>query len=331
MKNNKIIEIKNLEKSFYRRSVLGGKKVIPVLRNINFDIKQEEVFNLVGESGCGKTTTGKIIAGLIHPTSGEVLYRGKNIWDMKKQEFKKYRKAVQMIHQDPYASLNPMKQVYDILSAPLFRHNIVKSRNEAREKVLELLETVGMTPPKDFIDKYPHELSGGQRQRIVIARALTINPEFIVADEAVSMLDVSIRLSVIELLSNLKEKFGVAFLFITHDLAMAKYFGWHGRIAVMYVGKIVELGPTPEVIDNPLHPYTKALLAAIPEPDPEINKKKKMMKLRSLDIPNLMDLPSGCKFHPRCPFWIEGKCDKVEPELVEIEKGHFVACHLFDK
>lgn len=331
MKNNKIIEVKNLEKTFYRSAILGGKKQIPVLRDISFDIKYEEVFNLVGESGCGKTTTGKIIAGLIQPTSGEILYRGKNIWNMKKDEFKKYRKAVQMIHQDPYASLNPMKQVYDILSAPLFRHKVVGSRSEAVDKVLELLETVGMTPAKDYINKYPHELSGGQRQRVVIARALTINPEFIVADEAVSMLDVSIRLSVIELLSNLKEKFGVAFLFITHDLAMAKYFGWYGRIGVMYVGRMVEMGSTPEVIDNPLHPYTKALLAAIPEPDPEITKKKKMLKLRSLDIPNLMNLPNGCKFHPRCPFWIKGKCDKVEPELVEIEKGHYVACHLFDK
>jgi peptide/nickel transport system ATP-binding protein len=248
---------------------------------------------------------------------------------MSKEDFSRYRRAVQIVHQDPYSSLNPVHRIYNILSAPLFRHGIVRSRGEAEEKVLELLGRVDLTPPEDFIYKYPHQLSGGQRQRVAIARSLTLNPRFIVADEAVSMLDVSIRLSVIELLRRLKEEMNVAFLFITHDLAMAKYFGWEGRIAVMYLGRIVEIGPTPRVIENPSHPYTKALLMAIPEADPRITRSKKPMELRSLDIPSLLNLPPGCTFNPRCPFWIEGVCDKEVPEMYEPEKDHYVSCFLF--
>ncbi len=271
---NPIIELRNVSRSFFvRKGFFGGKKELRVLDNLNLSIAEGDVLALVGESGCGKTTTAKIIAGLLKPTSGELLYRGKNVWKMNKDEFLKYRKAVQIVHQDPYASLNPTRTVYDTLKVPLIKHGIVQ-RKDVHDKIKELLETVDLTPPEEYMGKYPHQLSGGERQRVTIARALTVNPEFIVADEPVSMLDVSIRLGVIELLRELKDKLKVSFLFVTHDLAMAKYFALEGKIAVMYLGRIVEYGSTKDVIDNPLHPYTQALLKAIPEADPEITRNK---------------------------------------------------------
>ena len=330
MEDNVIVGLDHVSKFFtVRGGIFGGRKIAQVIGNLSLSIKKGEVLCLVGESGCGKTTTGKLIVGLIKPTFGKVLFEGQDIWTMNGESFKTYRRSVQIIHQDPYSSLNPMHRIYNILSAPLFRHKIVRSKSEAEKKVSELLEKVDLTPPEDFIYKYPHQLSGGQRQRVVIARSLTLDPKFIVADEAVSMLDVSIRLSIIDILRRLKSEANVTFLFITHDLAMAKYFGWEGRIAVMYLGRIVEIGPTPRVIENPLHPYTKALLMAIPEADPEVTRNKKVMELRSLDIPNLLNLPPGCTFNPRCRFWIEGVCEKEEPFLTEVEKAHYVSCHLF--
>jgi oligopeptide/dipeptide ABC transporter ATP-binding protein len=322
-----VLELKNLVKSYNVRSgIMGKTRELRILENISFTLNRGDILSVVGESGCGKTTVGKVAAGLIKPTSGEILYHGKNPWTLPKQEFAEYRRKVQMIHQDPYQSLNPVQRIYDIISAPLFRHKKVKNSQEAREKVRELLQRVDLSPVDDFIDKNPHQLSGGQRQRVSIARTLTVDPEFIVADEAVSMLDISIRLAVVDLMLKLKEEFGVTYLFITHDLAIAKYFGKGGRIAVMYLGRIVETGPTLEIIRNPMHPYTRILLSSIPEADPEKTRSKKYIQLRSLDIPSLMDLPTGCKFHPRCPLWLAGKCDKEEPVLKEASPGHWVSC-----
>ncbi len=318
-----LISANHLTRRFGKR-----KQQVTAVDDVSFTIRQGDILCLVGESGCGKTTTGKMIAGLLKPSEGTVSYRGQDIWAMDKRQFKQYRRAVQIVHQDPYASLNPSHTVFKILSAPLLRHGLVANRREAREKARELLVTVDLTPPDDFLGKYPHQLSGGQRQRVSIARTLTVNPEFIVADEAVSMVDVSIRVGLLNLLTRLKEERGVTYLFVTHDLAIAKFFAWKGRIAVMYVGSLVELAPTPKLVNNPLHPYSKALLAAVPEADPELTRHKERIRLRSQDIPSLLDLPSGCRFHPRCPFLEPGLCDVERPKLTQVGEDRYVACHI---
>jgi len=321
-----LIEARNLVRKFGHR-----QEEIAAVDDVSIGIREGEVVCLVGESGCGKTTTGKMLAGLLKPTTGKILYQGHPVWldDGKKgPDFKTFRLGVQIIHQDPYASLNPAHTVYKTLSTPLLRHKLVHSRREAMDRVIKLLETVGLEPVADFINKYPHQLSGGQRQRISVARTLTVNPQVIVADEAVSMVDVSIRVSLLNILSDLKREFGVTYLFITHDLAVAKFFAWEGRIAVMYVGNIVELAATPQLINDTRHPYSKALLAAVPEADPNLTRRKKRMQLRSQDIPSLLALPEGCRFHPRCPFFEEGLCDVETPQLTLIGDNHYVACHL---
>ncbi|HEU5014983.1 MAG TPA: ABC transporter ATP-binding protein [Roseiflexaceae bacterium] len=304
-----------------------GKPMRAVDR-VSFAIREGETVCLVGESGCGKTTTGKIAAGLRRPTSGQVLFRGRDIWSLNRRDWQEYRSAVQLVHQDPYASLNPAQTVAQILSAPLLRHGLVRNRRHARERVYELLDRVSLSPVEDYYDKFPHQLSGGQRQRLSIARALTVNPSFIVADEAVSMVDVSTRVSLLKTLITLREQLGVGFLFITHDLAIAKFFAWQGQIGVMYLGRMVEFGRTPQIVNQPGHPYTRALLSAVPEADPDLTRNKERIMLASQNIPNLLNLPPACTFHPRCPLFEAGTCDVIEPALTQYEAGQLVACHV---
>jgi oligopeptide/dipeptide ABC transporter ATP-binding protein len=318
-----LIELKGVHRSFRA----GRNTRIPVLQDINLAVAENEILCLVGESGCGKTTTGKIMVGLLSQSSGEVLYRGRPVESLSRKEHSEYRRALQIIHQDPFASLNPAHTVGQILSYPLKRHKMAEGRGGVRRRIWELLTLVDLTPPGDIVNKYPHQLSGGQRQRVSIARALTVNPRLIVADEAVSMVDVSIRISLLKTLHRLRDEYGIAVVFITHDLALAKYFAWEGRIAVMYLGRVVEIGPTVDVIANPAHPYTRALISAIPEADPEITRNKERMVLRSEDIPSLTRIPPGCAFHPRCPFFVPGVCDKQVPALEPYPNGsQDVAC-----
>jgi oligopeptide/dipeptide ABC transporter ATP-binding protein len=308
-----LIELKHIYRSFEKDQI-----EVPVLQDVNLAIQPQEVLCIVGESGCGKTTTGKIVAGLLEPTGGEVLYDGKPMSAYKRQEQSALRRSMQLIHQDPFASLNPAHTIGEILSFPLKRHGMVKGRIELRRRIWELLTLVDLTPPGDIVNKYPHQLSGGQRQRVSIARALTVNPNVIIADEAVSMVDVSIRIGILKMLHQLRDRLGLSIIFVTHDLALAKYFAWDGRIAVMYLGRIIEIGRTPDVIGNPAHPYTRALLSAVPEADPDITRSKEPMKLRSDEIPSLNAIPSGCAFHPRCPFHQPGFCDIATPRLETI-------------
>ncbi len=317
-----VIEVDHASQSFRTR-----RGVIQALQDVSVSLEAGEVLCLVGESGSGKTTLGKMIAGLRRPTAGRVLFEGRDIWTSSREEFARYRKAVQIVHQDPYASLNPVQRVRDILAAPLERHRITSGRSTVG-RIREILTQVDLTPPDDFLDKFPHQLSGGQRQRVSIARALTLSPRVIVADEAVSMVDTSIRVSLLNTLLRLREELNVAFLFITHDLGIAKYFGWSGSTAVMYLGRVVERAPTRDLIAQPNHPYTRALLSAIPEPDPELTRTKEKLLLRSLEIPSLLRLPSGCTFHPRCPLFEPGLCDQQRPELTALPGRRELACHV---
>ncbi len=290
-------------------------KDLPAVSDVSLSVGEGEVLCLVGESGSGKTTTARLAAGLASPTAGAVRFEGRDLAEMTRAERHAYRRAVQYIHQDPYASLNPIRSVRSTLSIPLRKHGLARGAAEVDARVDELLTTVDLVPPASYREKFPHQLSGGQRQRVSVARGLTLSPRLLIADESTSMLDVSIRVSLLNMLTRLRTEEGVGFIYITHDLALAKYFAWEGRTAVMYLGKIVEVGPTPQVINNPQHPYTRALLEAVPEPDPELARRKQAgAGLVSAEIPSLSDLPSGCTFHPRCPL-AEDRCREIVPVL----------------
>ncbi len=328
-----LIEVRDLKVYFpVRKGFFGKKQYVKAVDGVDLVIDKKHIVTLIGESGCGKTTLGKTIAGLIKPTSGKILYKGKDVLSLGGKYYQEYRRNVQIVHQDPFSSLNPTKTVFQTLSAALKRWGIATTRRELLEKSAELLEMVGLTPPEDFLFKYPHQLSGGQRQRVVIARAISVHPELIVADEPITMIDVSLRIDILDLLLELQKKIGTAYLFITHDFGAARYFAAKGGgiIAVMYLGNIIEMGPAEEVIQRPLHPYTKVLMSAVPVPDPELSRKRKPLQLRSLDIPSPMNPPPGCKFHTRCPYYFE-PCDKEVPKLVEVKPNHWVACHLYTK
>jgi oligopeptide/dipeptide ABC transporter ATP-binding protein len=318
-----LIELDHVSQVFSTR-----RGPISAVDDVSLTIEAGQILCLVGESGSGKTTTAKMIAGLRPPTSGQMRYNGQNISALSSSQQGEFRRAVQIVHQDPYSSLNPIRTVYQTLAAPLLKHKIVANKPAALKRAQELLELVGLTPAANFLHMYPHQLSGGQRQRVSVARALTLNPRVIVADEAVSMVDVSLRVSILNMLLQLRDELGVTFLFITHDLAITKYFAWSGNIGVMYLGRLVEYGRTPTVIAAPQHPYTRALLAAIPEPDPELTRAKGAMPLRSADLPSLLSLPPGCTFHPRCPLIEAGLCDVVAPTLVSVGADQFSACHV---
>ena len=314
-----LVEVTNLKKYFYQGSgPFKKKEAIKALDDVSFYIKRNEILGLVGESGCGKTTCGKLILRLINPTAGTISFDGHDITHLKQKQMAEYRRKMMIIYQDPYGSLDPRMTIGAAIAEPMEVHKLTKTKEEKENKIIELMEKVGLT--SDQINRYPHEFSGGQRQRIGIARALATNPTFIVADEPVSALDVSIQAQIINLLKDLQKDFGLTLLFITHDLSVIKHTS--DRIAVMYAGKLVELASKQDLFSEPLHPYTRALLSAIPVPDPEYQTK--YIPLTG-EVPSLIHPPPGCRFHPRCTE-ARPECSKMEPELREMKKDHFVAC-----
>lgn len=319
---NKIVEIKDLKKYFSvkKKSMSAPKQFVKAVDNVSFDIYEGETLGLVGESGCGKSTLGRTILKLYEPTSGEIIYKGQNIVKYKDKEMKPLRREMQIIFQDPYSSLNPRMNVFSIVSEALIEHKLYKKGDDLNKRVEEIIEQCGLSPY--HIYRYPHQFSGGQRQRIGIARALALEPKFVVCDEPVSALDVSIQSQILNLMMDLQKKMGLSYLFISHDLSVVKHIS--DRVGVMYLGSIVELADKENLYKNPVHPYTKALLAAIPVPNPD---RVSEMNVIQGEIPSNVQTPSGCKFHTRCPYAMK-ICKEEDPVTKEIEKGHFCACHL---
>lgn len=320
--NNVLLEVNNLKKYFPIRKGFFGKKTVNVkaVDDISFSVKRGETFGLVGESGCGKSTTGRTLIRLYEPTAGEIIFDGVDIAGMKETDLKEYRKKIQMIFQDPYASLNTRMTVADIIGEPLDIHGLATGKAR-QEKIFNLLQTVGLS--KDHASRYPHEFSGGQRQRIGIARALAVDPEFIICDEPISALDVSIQAQVVNMLEDLQKERGLTYLFIAHDLSMVKYIS--DRIGVMYLGKMAEIAAADDLYGTPLHPYSQALLSAIPIPDPEIMRNSNRIIIEG-DVPSPINPPSGCTFRTRCTYAKEICAEKC-PELIEVADDHFVSCH----
>ncbi len=317
--NKTLIEVKGLKKYFDINVGMFKTKPLKAVDDVSFTIKKGETLGLVGESGCGKTTVGRTILNLYKPTAGEIYYDGKLIKSA--ADIKEFRKKATMVFQDPYSSLNPRMTVSDIIGEPLDVHKLCKSKIEREERILELMGHVGLN--SEHASRYAHEFSGGQRQRIGIARSLAVNPDFIVCDEPVSALDVSIQAQVINMFGELQEKLGLTYLFIAHDLLVVRHIS--DRIGVMYLGRLVELADAGEIYDSPLHPYSKSLLSSVPVPDPKIARNNKRIVL-SGDIPSPLNAPSGCPFRTRCPYATE-QCAESMPEFKEVRPGHFVACH----
>jgi oligopeptide transport system ATP-binding protein len=318
-----LLEVRDLRMHFpISEGVLMRRQIgeVKAVDGVDFSVRRGETLGLVGESGCGKTTTGRCILQLERPTSGAILYDGVDINALPRRDQLALRRRIQVIFQDPYSSLNPRMKVGDIIGEPIHVHGLAPDAARLAARVRELLSVCGLDP--NFADRYPHEMSGGQRQRVGIARALALEPEFIVCDEAVSALDVSIQAQVINLLEDLRERFGLTYLFIAHDLSVVRHLCQ--RVAVMYLGRIVELADCDELFDNPMHPYTRALLAAVPVPDPTIEAGRAFQPVRG-EVPSPINPPSGCVFHPRCPMAVES-CRRVRPELRELRPGHWVAC-----
>ncbi|MEM4311308.1 MAG: ABC transporter ATP-binding protein [Nitrososphaerales archaeon] len=325
-----LIQVKNLVKHFpvekgiifYLSSKIFKREeqVVHAVCDVSLDIKKGETLGLVGESGSGKSTLGKCIIRLIDPTSGKIIFDGTDISLLKRNELRKYRRKMQMIFQDPFSSLNPRISVGNMLKRMLELHEICEGK-EALNRAKEILEMVGLS--REHTNRYPHQFSGGQKQRIAIARAIAVNPDFIVADEPVSSLDVSIQAQILNLLMELKERFNLTYLFISHDLGVIKHIS--DRVAVMYLGKVVERGSTEDIFSNPSHPYTQALISSLPIPDPEAKRDRIILKG---EVPSSLKPPEGCRFHPRCPYMME-RCKKIEPKMIEVSKDHYVACHLY--
>ena len=318
MSEHNILEVKDLTKHFKA----GKKQLVHAVDGISFTLERGKTLGLVGESGCGKSSCARTIIRMYDPTAGQIILDGTDITNMKQKELKPYRKKMQMIFQDPYASLNARMTVRDIIAEPLLAHNLVKSKEEANALVYPMLERVGLT--KEHANRYAHEFSGGQRQRVGIARALILEPQLVICDEPISALDVSIQAQVINLLKDFQEEKGLSYLFIAHDLSMVRYVS--DDVGVMYLGQLVEMSEADEIYKNPLHPYTKGLLGSVPIANPKLARQKEKSSIEG-DIPSPINPPSGCRFHTRCPY-AAPECSQVKPELVDVGGGHKVACHL---
>ncbi|MGB9867682.1 MAG: ABC transporter ATP-binding protein [Bacillota bacterium] len=326
MAEEMLLEVRNLKKYFsLGAGLLGsGRSVVKAVDGVSFWVRKGETLGLVGETGCGKTTVGRTVVRLYQPTAGSVSFDGKDISNLSEEQLRPFRRRMQMVFQDPYASLNPRMTVGEIIGEPLEVHTSL-SRRERQERVFQLLELVRLN--REHANRFPHEFSGGQRQRIGLARALAVEPEFIVCDEPISALDVSIQAQIVNMFEDLQEQLGLTYLFIAHDLSMVKHIS--RRVAVMYLGKIVELASSAELYDKPLHPYTQALLSAIPIPDPKVEAERKRIVLEG-DVPSPVNPPSGCRFRTRCRYATQ-QCAEAEPQLVDVGAGHLVACHIYSR